>query len=308
MNRLQSLQNKFKGGLIKKEDYIKKMHDLHATLWEYADFLDNKNIDFIKILKSEIVFQTKEGIQMICDRNDERTTPVEILNFDDYEKEELNMMRTFLKKDSVVLDIGANIGWYTLNIAQNVPNGLIMAFEPVHSVYDYLKKNVILNNIKNVKLYNIALSDKNEKMVFYYDPKLSASTSLKKLHENRKKIKITYNAKRIDDFFDKKSTIDFIKCDVEGGEIFTIKGGLKIITRTLPIIFLEMLRKWSAKHNYHPNDIIAILDEIGYGCYYIKNNRLVRIKKVTEKTTSTNFYFLHQRKHRSFIKKLTIQT
>src|SRR6266404_5364081 len=114
MNKLQQLQYRFKKGLIKKEDYIKKMHNLHAVLWEYADFLKNKNISAIKILPSDVIFETKSGIKLICNSKDERMTPMEILNFDDYEKEELAMMRKFLKKDSVVLDIGANIGWYTL--------------------------------------------------------------------------------------------------------------------------------------------------------------------------------------------------
>ena len=55
------------------------------------------------------------------------------------------------------------------------------------------------------------------------------------------------------------SRVDFIKCDVEGAELFVYKGGMEIIENSKPLIFSEMLRKWSAKFGYHPNDIIDLL-------------------------------------------------
>lgn len=301
MNNLKDLQDKFKNGLIDKEEYIKRMHNLHISLWDYPEFIKNKNIDSIEISRDRVLFKTRNGIKMICDPEDERMVPMEILNFDDYEAEELKMMQRFLNKDSVILDIGANIGWYSLNIAKDVPQGYIMAFEPVPKTFQYLKKNIELNNIHNVKLYNFGLLETNDDVIFYYDPKLSAATSLRNLHEDRKKIKIKCKIKRMDDFSKKIPKIDFIKCDVEGAEIFVIKGGIKTIKKHLPILFLEMLRKWSAKFNYHPNDIIKILSDIGYDCYFIKNGALVKIKEVNEKTTATNFYFLHNKKHKNLL-------
>lgn len=305
MNKLKKIEKNFKKGFIKKENYIQEMHNLHLILWDYIEFIKNKNIDSIKISRKQIFFRTKEGIKMICDIEDERAAPIEILNFKNYEPNELKMMRKILKKDSILLDIGANIGWYCLNLAGNVSKGHIFAFEPIPKTYKFLKKNIALNNIKNVKLYNFGLSDKNGEEIFYYDPKLSGAASLRKLHKNRKKIKIKCRLKKLDGFINKITPrIDFIKCDVEGAEIFVVKGGLKTIKKYLPILFLEMLRKWSAKFNYHPNDIIKILKEIGYSCYYVKNNKLINIKKINEKTIATNFYFFHKIKHKNLLKKM----
>ena len=110
--------------------------------------------------------------------------------------------------------------------------------------------------------------------------------------------------KKLDDFIGKiVSKIDFIKCDVEGAEIFVIKGALETIKKSMPVLFLEMLRKWSAKFGYHPNDTIKILSDIGYRCYYLKNGELIEIKKVTQRTKATNFFFLHFQKHRHFLRK-----
>ncbi len=86
--------------------------------------------------------------------------------------------------------------------------------------------------------------------------------------------------------------LDFIKCDVEGAELLTFQGGLKTITKYKPIVFTEMLRKWSAKFNYHPNEIIELFKDIGYGCYFVVNDKLHEIKMMTDETIETNFFFL----------------
>lgn len=296
MNSLKRLESQFKKRLIKKPDYIKKMHQLHSVLWHYFDFIQNRNIDSIEISQKQILFTTRDGIKIIGDaaRQDERLIPLEILNFGDHEAQELKMIRRFLKKDSIILDIGTNIGWYVLNLAKNVPQGKIIAFEPMPQTFEYLKQNVKLNNIKNVKLYNFGLGDKTGGRVFYYYPTEAGSTSLKDLHDEIKKIRIKCPVKRLDDFIDRlTSKIHFIKCDVEGAELSVIKGGLKTIQKHQPVLFLEMLRKWSAKFNYHPNQIIKILDSVGYECYYIKGDKLIKIKKIDEKTKATNFFFIH---------------
>lgn len=53
-----------------------------------------------------------------------------------------------------------------------------------------------------------------------------------------------------------------------------------------------MLRKWSAKFNYHPNDIIQLLAGIGYRCFTAQNDKLVPFSRMDENTTETNFFFL----------------
>lgn len=304
-NKLRKLETEFKKGRLKKEDYIRKMHAMHNILWHYLDFIKGRNVSSIEISKEHIMLTTKNGIKMICDSEDERTIPVEILNFGDHEAEELCMIRKFLCEDSVLLDIGANIGWYCLNLAGDVPKGRILAFEPIPKTYNYLERNLVINNLKNVELYNIGLSDEEEKAEFFYDPRLSGATSLRDLHGDRKKCRIKCRVTTLDKFSKGViSAIDFIKCDVEGAELFVIKGGLNTIRKDLPVIFLELLRKWSAKFGYHPNKVISTLNKIGYRCYYARGSRLVPIGGINEETKATNFYFLHPVKHKGLLEKL----
>jgi len=303
MNKLFELEKKYNAGSIAKQDYISKMHELHENLWDYSSFIKGKNISSITVTAGQIILETKEGIKMACDPDDERIVPMEIVNFGDYERKELEMMRNFIGLKSVVLDIGSNIGWYSLNYSRMAKKGRVFAYEPAPKIFKYLKENLELNGTKNIASFNFGLSDVNKTLTFYYDPKLSGSTSLRRLHEDRKKIKIKCKVKRLDDIKLGTKRIDFIKCDIEGAEIFAIKGGLKTIDKHKPVLFLEMLRKWARKFGYHPNDIIDLLSEYGYICCYVNGNKLKKIEKVTENTIPTNYYFLHKNKHYSLIKK-----
>ncbi len=301
-NRLLRLFDQFKKGSLSKVSYIHKMHGIHRILWDYSDFIHGKNISSIKISADNVSFTTKDGIEIICDSLDERATPIEILNFYDYESDQLKMMRKFLNPRSIILDIGANIGWYSLNLSKYVSAGRIIAFEPIAKTFELLKKNIRLNRITNVELRNIGLSDKKGTLEFYYNPRLTGATSLRDLDIGAGKKKIRCKVRRLDDLADTlPARVDFIKCDVEGAELFVIRGALEILKKAKPVLFLEMLRKWSAKFGYHPNDIIKLLKTVGYDCYSVKAKRLFRISKVTDKTKETNFYFLNNKQHSRFI-------
>jgi hypothetical protein len=109
------------------------------------------------------------------------------------------------------------------------------------------------------------------------------------------------------------SKVDFIKCDVEGAELFVFRGGISTLKEQQPIVFTEMLRKWSAKFNYHPNDIIEFFRPLGYAAYTIYpspiqfNSKGIKLREfnfVDENTIETNYFFLHREKHASIINRL----
>ena len=104
---------------------------------------------------------------------------------------------------------------------------------------------------------------------------------------------------------EKISALDFVKCDVEGAEYFVYQGGLETLKKFKPIIFSEMLRKWSAKFDYHPNDIINLLKQIGYLCFVIRGRKLEEFTLMDENTLETNFIFLHKEKHAQQVKDKT---
>ena len=73
----------------------------------------------------------------------------------------------------------------------------------------------------------------------------------------------------------------------------SFKGG-ELIEKHKPIILLELLRKWSARFNYHPNEVIELLRDHGYNSYVCApDSKLSPIQLITEETIETNFFFVH---------------
>lgn len=297
--KMKELKEDFVLGKISKQDYIKKMHRIHERLFEYADFMKDTDIAGIEISDNKVIMTSrKNGIKMVCDEDDERLTPIETLNFGEYETEELDFILNYIRKNVckgfTVLDIGGNIGWYSINIARVFPEIDIHTFEPIPRTYGYLKENLKMNGVNNVTANNFGIADEDKELTFYYYREGSGNASLSNLSGREDTEKITVNVIRVDDYVKaNKLNVNFIKCDVEGAEYFVFKGAINTLKKQKPVILTEMLRKWAARFDYHPNDMILFFTKLGYNCFTISGKTLKPFTKVDEYTLDTNFIFIH---------------
>lgn len=299
MNKLTEIKRKFEFGDFDKWEYIDKMYNIHSYLFDYAEFITNTNILAIEIIDKCVVMTFRDsGIKFICSKNDKRLAPFDTLNFGFYEQDELSLQLKLIEPGYNVLDIGGNFGWYAMNIAKYKPDSKIFSFEPIPSTFYSLNENIRLNQLSNIETYNFGFSDEEGSFKFYFDPSLSVNASLANVSGKTKIENIDCSVKKLDNFAkDRISKIDFIKCDVEGAELLVFKGGANVLKRDCPIIFTEMLRKWTSKFNYHPNDIITFLQGIGYSCFTSNEGRLCPFGTVDDNTIETNYFFLHKEKH-----------
>jgi FkbM family methyltransferase len=289
------LKKKYKKGLITKPEYIRKMHEFHKMLFAYSGFIKNTDIQSIEITDDNVMMVTRKNkIKFLTDIYDKRAIAVEILNFDGYEKESLSMILKLIPDKAVIFDIGANIGWFTLNIAKSIKNTQIYAFEPIKHTYQQLAYNLKLNNIENVKAVNSALGEKEGTTSFFYYKEGSGNASMRELSREYKAERVKGSVMKLDDFVAKNrlKRLDFLKCDVEGAELMVFKGGLESIKKFKPVIFAELLRKWSKPFGYHPNDVIDLLGDIGYKCFVINKGKIKPFGRVDEETKETNFFFI----------------
>ena len=304
-NVFLELFKKYNSKLITKDEYIDLAFKYHNTLYDYADYLPHTDIESIHISKNEVRMTTKkEKLILTYPRDDKRIAPFEVLNFKNFEGDFFNFYLQIIKKAKVVFDIGANIGWHDLCAAKLNKKLEVHSFEPVKESFEFLLKNIKINNLKNITANNFGLSNKKTTAVFYVNPHLSASASERKItDQNVKKVKVIL--KKLDDYcLNKKiKRIDLIKCDVEGAELFVLQGGIDTFEKLKPIFLIEMLRKWSVKYNYHPNDIIKLMKSLDYLCFTIYSGKMTEILKVTETTKATNFIFFHRAKHGKYISK-----
>ena len=104
---------------------------------------------------------------MTLDRDDSRFIPIEIFNFKKYESDVANFIYFIARKSKNIIDIGANIGWYSLNfnLIKNVKS--IHAFEVIPRNFKFLQHNIKINNSIKIISNNVALSDSTGKSFFF---------------------------------------------------------------------------------------------------------------------------------------------
>ncbi|MBI3891540.1 MAG: FkbM family methyltransferase [Candidatus Wallbacteria bacterium] len=307
---LEEIRKQFAANQIAKPEYIDRMHEVHACLFEYAGYIGQTDISKIEITDGMVVMTSREdSVKILCDPDDKRIAPIEILNFMDYEKVDSRMVFRLVHDGDRILDVGANIGWYSISLAKRYPNCTIQAFEPIPKTFGYLAKNVGLNGVANIRLNNFGFSNTAAELTFYYYATGSGNASSAKLADLAGVQEIKCRVMPMDDFLrEQVDSIDFIKCDVEGAELMVFQGGMNSLRAHKPVVFSEMLRKWSAKFGYHPNEILELFAGLGYRCFAARGDRLVEFMTITDETIETNFFFLHREKHARQIQSLADET
>jgi len=163
-------------------------------------------------------------------------------HYGEYTELEIELLKNFLNKNSIVYDVGANIGYHTLAFSKLAKH--VYAFEPNKKNYKLLKKNT--EYLDNVSLYDIACSDSNTELhVEDFDTNVPGNYG--EMHTQD--VGQSCNAIRIDDLDDVYGP-DLIKIDVEGHELPVLKGCYLTITEFNPIIFYEA----------HGSDLAEIYD------------------------------------------------
>jgi FkbM family methyltransferase len=137
----------------------------------------------------------------------------------------------------VFVDIGANIGKYSILVGKKYPQNKIIAIEPELDNLKLLHKNISLNNLDNVIICPFGAYSKEGKSKLYLSSESNGSHSLLKESDKYVLIKLkTLDRIMVDQ---NVSKVDLIKIDVEGAELDVLKGARKIIFRDHPKLLFE---------------------------------------------------------------------
>lgn len=163
-----------------------------------------------------------------------------------FEQHLLKELDQYLPEDAIILDLGANIGNHTLYwLTASTKNiNKVYSFEPVKETFDILQKNIELNNLQDrVNIYNVGLYDKETNAeIAKFDMNNIGGTSLKEGNGD-------LILKRLDDIQIDEAHIDFMKIDVENLELQLLKGGVQLINKFKPTIFIESWPDFYSKVN-----------------------------------------------------------
>jgi FkbM family methyltransferase len=171
-----------------------------------------------------------------------RSDPVvgrELLVSGAYEPHVTSHLRACLPTGGVFVDVGANVGYYTLLAARLMgPTGRVIAFEPNPDSLKVLLLNT-LSAGDAIRVYPFAASDREG---FLSLMRIVSITSTKRVAEAELRypsdVSLAY-AVRLDAILQDEARVDVLKCDVDGHDYLAIRGGLGMLARTLPVVFTE---------------------------------------------------------------------
>jgi len=190
---------------------------------------------------------------------------------------ELFFLKKIIKPGFVSIDIGANVGYYSTNISKlSGVNGKVYAIEPVPTFANVFKRNAHKFALKNITLHQTALGAENKKIamgtpvidgVFRHGLThvLSAENDNTALETFEAEMKIP------DELFANITQLDFIKCDVEGYEIYLFPHLVNTIKKFSPLIQIEISTSENRKIIYE------LLTALGYNAFGLKNNELFKL-------------------------------
>ena len=164
--------------------------------------------------------------------------------FGSYEYEKTGFVREYLQKGKVVIDAGANVGYFTWLFASLVgPKGHVYAVEPSPELIEELVRTLQLAPRENVTLVPHALGETPGQGTFYYG-KLTGWGSLhySKSHAGDLGVTIAVTVKTVDQLVDEYSIkhVDLIKIDVEDGDLAVLKGATRTLEKFSPDVLIDI--------------------------------------------------------------------
>lgn len=183
---------------------------------------------------------------------------------------------SFVRPGDVVLDVGANVGAHAVFLSHVVrQTGRVLAFEPLAPNIDALRGTIRRRSrIPNIRIFQLAVGNpgKTRKEVLITAPWNDLTQASLKLQgagswEARtgvREYKVSLTCLDAEPEVQGLHSIDFIKIDVEGGELDALKGATETITRHHPLIYCELYEAWAKSFGYTPADVFGFVRSLGY--------------------------------------------
>lgn len=191
-----------------------------------------------------------------------------------YEKNESRFFREKVKEGMVVIDIGANVGYYTVMFAKLVgPFGRVISFEPGPENFYFLKKTIKINKFNNVEPYDFALSNKTGRGKLFLCESNKGDHRIYNPDNTRESIDISITT--LDNFLAEKKVenVDLIKMDIQGAEGMALNGMKDTLTQNKKIsLIIEFWPQGLLKSGTEPISLLNEIRGLGFKIFKIREN------------------------------------
>lgn len=194
--------------------------------------------------------------------------------------QEIAFLRGVLKPGMTFVDVGANWGLFTLVAAYLVgTSGIVAAMEPDPRMFGRLKANVEGNNLRQVRVFEVAIADRDSNLVLAAHDHAGNNWGISRVIEGDTTDQMTFNvpSRQLDPLLDKAGfqTVDLLKIDVEGAEDMVLTGmDAGLSGHRYRCILLELHPAELAERGRMVCEITDILITKGYQGYAFDNSRV----------------------------------
>ena len=199
-----------------------------------------------------------------------------------FERTEVALVAAFLKPGMRVVDVGANVGLYSVVAQKRVcPGGEVWAFEPSKESFVRLKKTLTLNECTQVQPFQLALSDQEDTHLKLTSAKgfgdayrylASNAGGVRESGGHEESVPVTTLDRWASDTG--VEGVDFLKVDIEGGEFRMLMGARQILSSNPDmVVFFENESDWCRRAGHSPEDPIQLLENLGFGVYTWNNRK-----------------------------------
>lgn len=229
----------------------------------------------LRAVTNPMVIRVREGFAMQIDGSSQ--TGRMLYATGEYESETSLLIQRLLRPGDTMLDVGANIGYFTILGARAAGvRGRVVAFEPMPQVRQRLERNIALNRVTNVVVRSEALSDTPGPSTFYAGP--ADDTGLASLRPLDGSTQVDVMRARFDDIWNPSDRVALVKIDVEGAEMAAIGGMTECLKRDAPHVILEVTDGYLRAMGSSADALVAHLLGFGYSAYRIAHGPLVPLR------------------------------
>ncbi len=207
------------------------------------------------------------------------------------------LTNTILKfRNGDLVEVGANIGTETISLVDINPNNETHAFEPLPSNFNSLFAIKEQNQLHNLKLYNVLVSNKIGKAYFKIPAQNSSGSGHISLEENKSTQK--FDVVTLDEQLKEMSSCAAIIADVEGFEPLVLEGATTLIARLKPFLILEVNARFLRERtNISIDSFYESIKQLGYTSYYINRLGILKVDPENFQTKSNKNWICIPKEH-----------
>ncbi len=195
-----------------------------------------------------------------------------------YESNELLAFGRLIRKGDVCIDVGGNVGIFSLNFARYCGElGSVYVFEPLRKNQLVIELAVEINGLRNVSIFPYALSNSDGEVVLEIPSIDGAYAFMRLADENNESRPLTVRCLPLDGFIREQNIqrVDILKIDVEGAEKLVLDGGLELLrdpSRRPRVIMVELVDEFLARYGATVSEVLSMMHEIGYEAFWANNS------------------------------------